>query len=254
MNWKDIRPREDILRPVVKFIGGPKRMGAATALTMFPLFYWLSKRVATRNMVPDPGRRAAIVSGVLSPLLGYGAYWLTKNRLGGDYPRNGTEFADLLLGRKGSDTWGAKPQDIQTAREKPDVAWNYRPDYSVLTASDWADYLNEPVSKGSLYQGIDELDATPVQKDFLNSGIKFAPGNTSTTLWGLGDGFGQAVDTYTNSALAHTTRAIEGAIIGGAFGSILGLSPNSRKWAMGIGAVADSLKGSQFYNALGQLG
>lgn len=237
MSWKDIRPREDILRPAVEFIGGPKRMGAATALTAFPLFYWLSKRVATRNRADKPGMRAAIVSGVLSPLLGYGSYWLTKNSLDGRRPANGKEFGNLLLGEPGSNTWGATPKDLAN-----------------LTASDWSDPFSDPMSKGVLMQGVDELPATNAQKGFLNAGIKFAPGTSSTTLWGLGDGFGQAVDTYTNSILGHTTRAVEGALIGSAFGALLGLSPTSRKWAAGIGAVADSLKGSEFYNALGDLG
>ena len=237
MGFLDIRPKEDILRPTLEFIGGPKRMGAATALTAFPLIYLLSRRVARKNMASYPERRAAIVSGILSPLLGYGSYWLTKNSLDGRPLKDRKSFGDLLLGKPGSKQWGAAPEDMAN-----------------LTASDWSDPFGDPVSKGLLMQGVDELPATTLQKNFLNTGIQLAPGNRSTTLWGLGDGFGQAVDTYTNSTLGHLTRAVEGALIGGAFGSLLGLSPTGRKWATGIGAVADSLKGSEFYQALGDLG
>ena len=237
MSLLDVRPREDILRPAAEFIGGPKRLGAVTALASFPLLYLMSRRVARNNMASYPERRAAVVSGILSPLLGYGSYWLTKNSLDGRPLKDNKAFGDLLLGKPGSRQWGAKPEDLAS-----------------ITASDWSDPFNDPVSKGLLMQGVDELPATPMQKQFLNTGIQFAPGNSRTTLWGLGDGFGQAVDTYTNSTVAHLARAVEGALIGGAFGSLLGLSPTGKKWAAGIGAVADSLKGSEFYNALGDLG
>lgn len=226
MSWKDIKPREDILRPTLEFIGGPKRLGAASALVSAPILYWLSKRVASSNRLPDAKRRAAIVSGIMSPLLGYGVYAMSKNVTG--EPLNNKEFANSLIGSS-------------------DEGWTHK------FSSDWSDALNTPFSKGVLMQGVDELDATPSQKNFLNNGIKFAPGNSSTTLWGLGDGFGQAVDTYTGSMLGHAARAIEGAIIGGSFGALMGLSPTNRKWAAGIGAVADSLKGSEFYNALGHV-
>ena len=237
MGFKDIRPREDILRPAVEFIGGPKRMGGAAALAAFPIIYWLSKRAANRNMVSNPRTRAAIVSGVMSPLLGYGAYWLTKNRIDGKLPKDGKAFGEMILGAPGSPRWGLRPEELASR-----------------TASDWSDPLNQPFGKGVLMQGVDELPATPAQKSFLNAGIKFAPGNNSTTLWGLGDGFGQAVDTLTNSSLGYMARAVEGALIGGAFGALAGLSPTHRKWAAGIGAVADSLKGSEFYRTLGEFG
>jgi hypothetical protein len=102
-------------------------------------------------------------------------------------------------------------------------------------------------------QGVDEMPITGSQKDFLNDGIKFAPGRSATTLWGLSEGFGQATEDRTGGLLPHITRAIEGSIIGGAFGALAGLSPTDRKWAAGVGAVLNSLKGSQLFNTIGQV-
>lgn len=233
MSWKDLQPRNDILRPTLEFIGGPKRLGAVSTLLSAPVMYWLSKRIATRNGLPDARRRAAIVTGILSPLFGYGMYKMGKPLPGADTSKE--TFAKGIIGTDSS--WVAKPEDVMAS--KP--------------ASDWADPFSEPLGKGLLMQGVDELDATPVQKTFLNNGIKFAPGDNSTTLWGLGDGFGKAVGSCTGGLIGNMTRAVEGAIIGGAFGALAGLSPTSRRWAAGIGAVADSLKGSEFYNALGEI-
>ena len=205
-------------------------MGLVTGALTFPLAYYFTKRIADRNQADHPGRRAAIVSGVLSALAAYGGYAGTRRRDGTPYA-NSTDYSNAVLGAPGSNEWGA----------------------SFKGASDWAGYLNAPVSKGVLLQGVDELPANDPQKAFLNDGIRLAPGGRNTTLWGLGDGFGQAVDTYTGSLLGHAARAVEGALIGGAFGALMGLSPKNRLWAAGIGAVADSLKGSEFYNALGDL-
>lgn len=233
MNWRDIQPRNDILRPVLETIGGPKRLGAASMLLSAPLVYWLSKRVATGNRLPDAKRRAAIVTGILSPLFGWGMYKMGKPMPGVDGSKE--TFAKGIIGDKNG-PWVATPEDMYSK-----------------SGSDWSDPFNEPIGKGLLMQGVDELNATPVQKTFLNNGIRFAPGDNSTTLWGLGDGFGKAVGDCTGGLLGNVTRAVEGAIIGGSFGALVGLSPTNRRWAAGIGAVADSLKGSEFYKALGEI-
>ena len=62
-----------------------------------------------------------------------------------------------------------------------------------------------------------------------------------------------SIDHNTGGLLGYATRAAEGALIGGAFGSLLGLSPQHKQWARGIGAVCDALQGSKLFNAIGEL-
>lgn len=218
----EIRPRDDILRPVFEFAGGPKRFGALTAAAALPLTYWLFGKISRNAGMPDWRRRAGIVAGLASTAAGLGSYFITKRRDGQHY-ESATDFANTLLGG------------------------------SVEPATKDAADLDFSLNKGTLMQGVDEMPVTDSQKDFLNNGIKFAPGNSATTLWGLSEGFGQATDNVTGGILPHATRAIEGGILGGAFGALIGLSPTNRRWAAGVGAVLNSLKGSQLFNAIGEV-
>ena len=214
---KDISPRNDILRPTLEFAGGPVGLGAMTTAASLPLSYLLFSRISKKSGTPDWRKRAAIIAGLASTAAGYGAYALSKDRRGLDY-ETPKDFANALIGEE------------KTASEV-DISFN----------------------KGTLMQGVDEMNITDSQRDFLTDGIKFAPGNSATTLWGLSSGFGQATDDRTGGILPHITRAIEGGIIGGAFGALAGLSPTDRKWAKGVGAVLDSLHGSKLFNAIGEL-
>lgn len=221
-SFKEIRPRDDILRPVLEFSRGPKGLGALTSAATFLPAYWLFSRISRKAGTPDWKKRAAIVAGLTSLGTGFGSYALSQRRNGVPY-ENPTDFADTVLG-------GPKGSTVKVSND-----------------------LDFSFNKGTLMQGVDEMPITDSQREFLNDGIKFAPGKSATTLWGLSDGFGQATEDRTGGLLPHITRAIEGSIIGGAFGALAGLSPTDRKWAAGVGAVLNSLKGSQLFNAIGEI-
>lgn len=220
--FSEIRPRDDVIRPVLQFAGGPKGLGAVTAAATFLPAYWLFSKISKKGGMPDWRRRAAIVAGLTSIGTGLGSYALSQRRDGGTY-QNGKDFADTILG-------GPEGADVKIGSE-----------------------LDFSFNKGTLMQGVDEMPITNSQRDFLNDGIKFAPGKSATTLWGLSEGFGQATEDRAGGLLPHITRAIEGSIIGGAFGALAGLSPTDRKWAAGVGAVLNSLKGSQLFNTIGEI-
>ena len=223
-NWRNLKLRGDILRPFVRAVGNNVNAGLLAGAVHFPLAYFLFNHIGTKNGVPNPERNAAALSGITSALLG-GATWYGLKRRGKPY-ENGDDFADTILGA-------------------PDQGWGGG---SIKLSS-------EPFSfdKGSLIQGVEEMPITDSQRSFLNKGISYAPGRYQTTLWGLGDGFSNAIDHNTGGLLGYATRAAEGALIGGAFGSLLGLSPQHKQWARGIGAVCDALQGSKLFNAIGEL-
>lgn len=175
------------------------------------------------NGAPNPERGAALLSGLGSAAVGAGTWYATRRGSGKPY-KDGDDFADTILGPEGQGWMGG-------ARKVG----------------------NDLFDKGSLIQGIDEMDITNGQRDFLSQGIQLAPGKYETTLWGLGDGFSKAVDHNTGGLLGYATRALEGGLLGGAFSSLLGLSPQSANWVTGISATANALQGSQLFNAIGQL-
>ena len=223
--FSEISPRNDILRPALEFAGNNVGMGIGMGALAFLPQYLLFNRIARNNGLKDHRKRAAILAGLGSTAFGLANWKLFQKRYGDKKYKDGADFANHIIGT-------------------PDGPWSYS-----KTGSD----LNFSFNKGTLLQGVDEMPITDSQRDFLNDGIKFSPGNSATTLWGLSDGFSRAVDDRTGGVLPHVTRAIEGGIIGGAFGSLLGLSPENRRWAAGVGATLDSLQGSKLFNAIGGL-
>jgi len=223
--WRDIKFREGLLRPAVRGIGNNVNAGLLAGTIHFPIAYFLLNRILRRRGADNPERTAAALSGLGSAVVGAGAWWGTRNNSGRPYV-DGDDFADTLLGGKNQGWFGG------AYKKGSDLGF---------------------FDKGNLIQGIDEMDITNSQRDFLTEGISLAPGKYQTTLWGLGDGFSKAVDHNTGGLLGYATRALEGGLLGGAFSSMLGLSPQNAKWVAGVSAAADALQGSQLFNAIGQL-
>ena len=218
-----ISPRNDIMRPVLEFAGNNVNYGILTGLLSYLPHYLVFNHIAKSNGLKDHRKRAALLAVPFSGVFGAANSWATAKRYGDRKYQNGEDFANHIIG----------------TRNGP---WSYS-----KTGSDYS------FNKGTLLQGVDEMNITDSQRDFLVDGIKFSPGNSATTLWGLGDGFSQAVDDRTGGLLPRVTRAVEGGIIGGAFGNLLGLSPENKKWAVGVGATLESLYGSKLFNAIGGL-
>jgi len=159
----------------------------------------------------------ALLTAAGAGAVGYGAYLGTRPRTG---KYNSDQWARLVLGMKqGSD---------------------------VFTA---------PMQVPVLHQAVSSLPGFgPLQKDFLHTGIEEAPTDGSYThLAGLAQGFNSLVGNVTGNRVATATRAIEGALIGSAFSSLLGVSPGTKKWITGVAATADALYGNKLLGVLGRL-
>ena len=121
------------------------------------------------------------------------------------------------------------------------------------TGSD--DIFLAPMPIPYLHKAVTEMPGFgSLQKDFLHEGVATAPQVTAehTHLEGLTRGFDNLVGEVTNNKVAAFTRAIEGALIGSAFSSLLGVSPGTKKWMTGVTAAADALYGNKLVKALGQ--
>jgi hypothetical protein len=115
------------------------------------------------------------------------------------------------------------------------------------TASDF-------IHRGDLFDAVADLPGyNDTQKNFLALGAAAAPGNDAVTLSELSRGYSDVTGAVTGGLLPMATRALEGALIGSAFGALIGVQPNTRHWMAGIGAVADALYGNQLINRVGSM-
>lgn len=115
------------------------------------------------------------------------------------------------------------------------------------TASDF-------IHRGDLFDAVADLPGyNDTQKNFLALGAAAAPGNDAITLSELSRGYSDVTGAVTGGLLPMATRALEGALIGSAFGALIGVQPNTRHWMAGIGAVADALYGNQLINRVGSM-
>lgn len=93
---------------------------------------------------------------------------------------------------------------------------------------------------------------TQPQRDFLHNGIYNTPSSTPNVM-DLAGGFMSTVNNVTGGLLPMTTRAIEGALIGQAFGAALGVQPGTKKIITGAAALADGLAGNRLFNTISQV-
>jgi len=211
--WYDKDLREDFLRPALTALGGPK--GAALAAAAGSgLPYYLFARLAG---LEAPGWRTA----AFAPLTGLVAY----AGAGGRFTPGGYKDPD-------TETW---------VNRMMGAPWRSK------TASDG-------LSRHTLFEAVGDLPGHGIaQKNFLALGIAASPGGDTLGLPALAQGFGGVANAVAGGALPAVVRAAEGALIGGAFGHLLGVPPKGRKWMAGVGAVADALYGNRLVNAVGIL-
>lgn len=93
---------------------------------------------------------------------------------------------------------------------------------------------------------------TQPQRDFLHNGIYNAPGQNPNVM-DLAGGFMNTVNTVTGGLLPMTTRAVEGALIGSAFGNVLGAQPGTKQFITGAAALVDGLAGNKLFNTISQV-
>lgn len=170
---------------------------------------------ARKRKLEHPFLRTMIFGG-LTGAMGYGA-------TGGSFTKNGYQYPNTK-------------------------AWVDRLIGAPKTASDG-------LNRADLFDAVADLPGYNIpQKNFLAMGVAASPGNdSSVTLPELADGFNSMTGAVTGGLLPMATRAIEGAIIGSAFGHLIGAAPSTRKWITGLSAVADSLYGNRLINTVGQL-
>jgi hypothetical protein len=135
-----------------------------------------------------------------------------------------------------------------------------KPSYTTDGSTDaWINSLgiktgSEAMDRGGLFGAVADLPGFgDSQRNFLSLGVAATPGGSSVTVPELAKGFERVTGAVTGGLLPAATRALEGALLGSAFGALAGLPPTGRKWAAGIGAVADALWGNRLLQTIGGL-
>ena len=221
-------------------IGGPSPFGIGAAILSY-----LPAYIALKFFKKDKAALKALgISGALGLATGLSMTPFTK--------REGYSYGENLLG-KPIDPLRVKLDQMYLERPERITKTGYRTKYaSDISIKEAADFFaNLPnTDKLTLHDLVESTPGfTPPQRDFLHNGIYNAPSNKPNVM-DLANGFTGTVNAVTGGLLPMTTRAIEGALIGGAFSSVMGVQPGTRKFVTGAAAVADSLFGNQLFNTI----
>ena len=224
-------------------IGSPSKLGLGIGiLSLLPT--WLILRLLGQN-------HAGLKALGISTAAGLGSAAIT-----------------MTLKEKPGNTWGenlwGKPM---TEQEKwADYLWEHSPsvnrgngythkignDFSIKEAVDFlADLPN--MDKVTLHDLVSEVPGfSQPQRDFLHNGIYNAPSKNPNVV-DLAGGFMNTVNTVTGGLLPMATRATEGALIGQAFGGLMGVQPGTQKFITGAAALVDGLAGNKLFNTINKV-
>lgn len=207
----------------LNFAGSPGKIGLGLGILSF-LPAWLIMRMTGHNHSLLKAAGIATAAGAAGTILTHPIS-----------PKKGNKFSDKLLGSPSLYEADWRPEENKTP--------------TIKTAADYMANLPN-TDKLTLHDLVDNVPGfTPPQRNFLHNGIYNAP-TSSPNVFDLANGFTGTVNNVTGGLLPVATRAIEGALIGSAFGSVLGVKPGTKKFITGATTMVNSLWGNNLFNTI----
>lgn len=242
-NYGDRTPRKNLADLFDKGIKSPGRLGLGVGLlSLLPA--WLAMKMLGQKHALLKAAGISTAAGGLSAL------------------------ATLPIEKKPRLTWGENlfGKDKTEQQKWAEYMWDKKPsvdsgtgythkvgsDLSIKEAVDFlADLPN--MDKLTLHDLVSEVPGfSQPQRDFLHNGIYNAPSNSPNVV-DLAGGFMNTVNTVTGGLLPMATRATEGALIGQAFGGLMGVQPGTQKFITGAAALVDGLAGNKLFNTINKV-